>query len=143
MSRPSIVLVVALLAMGCHGGPADDTTDTRFGACGEITTWDVTVIGKVEDAAGNVAGAAVSLEDRGWEPITILGEATTTTNGSFTLEAQNVTAVEGCWGTLLDYVLVATEGSRSGERGINHPLYGAISDGSMEADITGNPLVIE
>jgi len=143
MSKRSLALVLSFLAAGCTSAPVDDTEDTRLGACGEISTWNVTVLGRVEDAAGAVGGAEVSLEDRGWEPVTGLGATTTATNGSFTVEARNLTAVEGCWGTLLDYVLVATEGSRSGERGINHPLYGAIDDGSMEADIRGNPLVIE
>jgi len=142
MGKPSILLVWSFVAAGCVGA-SGDTGDTWLGACGEISTWDVTVLGRVEDASGAVGGADVWLEDRGWEPVTVLGQTTTSANGGFTLEADDVTAVEGCWGTLLDYVLVATEGSRSGERGINHPLYGAIDDGSFEADISGNPLIIE
>ena len=84
------VLLPALLAWACTGGAPDtaEETDDQDGACGEVSTWDVEVRGKVVDAAEVVVpGAAVQLEDRGWEAGTLLGTATTDDDGLFTLDA--------------------------------------------------------
>jgi hypothetical protein len=134
-------LVVVGLA-GC-GGSADTDIEDTGGACGAVTTWNVTVIGAVEDAAGAVSGASVRLEDRGWTIGDVLGDATTDADGRFTLEATGVTSVEGCWGTVLDYRLVAEEGGRSGEDKVNSALFDAIDSGSLEADVSEFPIQLE
>lgn len=136
---------LVMVGLGACAGPAaDDTADSSPGACGEVSTWDVTVLGRVEDGMGApVPGARVVLEDRGWEPGTVLGEDDTDGAGQFEFVAEGVTSVEGCWGSLLDYVVVATEGSRQAERGVNQLLHQAIDDGTLEADLSPAPLVLE
>lgn len=102
--------------------------------CGDVTTWDVVIEGSVQDDGGvAVPAAAVALEDRGWSG-DALGWATARADGSFTLTATGVTAVDGCWGTVLDYVLVGEQGALYGERGVNSALHLAIDDGSLTAD---------
>jgi hypothetical protein len=140
-------IVAAVVWCGACGGaqyPTDTDVDDVSGACGQVTTWDVTVRGKVVDADGAaVEGASVELEDRGWDPGTTLGEATTDVAGEFEFLAEAVTSVEDCWGTILNYVLVAEQGELSGERGLNTPLYNAISDGDLVVDITESPVALE
>ena len=141
-----VVFALGLALVGCNGGDDEpnETDDTNDGACGEVTTWDVAVAGVVHDAAGDgVEGASVRLEDRGWNVGTTLGTATTGTDGSFSFDAIGVTSVEDCWGTVLDYVLVAEEGDRVGERELNSALFNAIDGGGLEVDITAAPVVIE
>jgi len=78
-------------------------------ACGAVSTWDLTVEGVVVDAAGDpIARAVVRLEDRAWTPGDVLGEALSDVHGGFRLPVSGLTAVEDCWGTLLDYVLTGT-----------------------------------
>jgi len=140
------VWLPALLAWACTGRAPDtaEETDGQDGACGEVSTWDVEVRGMVVDTEEvAVHGAAVQLEDRGWEAGTVLGTATTDDDGLFTLGATGVTSVEGCWGTVLDYVLVATEGGRTGSKDVNSHLFHAIDGGTLVADISTFPLVIE
>lgn len=140
------LLAFAILALAACKAASDDTadTDTDADACGDVTTWDLVVVGAVADGSGTaVGGATVVLEDRGWEPVTELGSATTDGSGAFSLDADGVTSVDDCWGTLLDYVIVATDGSRTGEREVNASLHGAIADGTLEADISASPIVIE
>jgi hypothetical protein len=135
---------VAALALLCACGKPEDTdTGDSNGQCGDVTTWDVTIAGAVEDASGPVGGAAVRLEDRAWNTDDVLGEATTEVDGSFSLDAKSVTSVEGCWGTVLDYRIVAEEGGRTGETKVNSALFDAIDSGSLEADISDFPILIE
>ena len=54
-----------------------------------------------------------------------------------------ITSVEDCWGTLLDYVLVAESGELYGEKQVNQQLFNAIDDGSMSADASMFPIVVE
>ena len=137
-----LLAVLLLVACGVDSSETGET-ETDDGACGEVSTWDVSLSGTVESASGPVAGALVTLEDRGWEPGTTLGSAETEADGGFVIEAVGVTSVEDCWGTLLNYVVVAEDGDLRGERGINSPLYDAIASGSLEADISGAPLLVE
>lgn len=138
--RPGLLLALA----ACSGAdPEDSDTDGSNGQCGDVTTWDVTIAGAVEDASGAVDGATVTLEDRGWNAGETLGTATTASDGTFELAATGVTSVEGCWGTVLDYVVVATEGGRIGEDEVNSALHDAIDSGSLHADISEFPIVIE
>ena len=134
-----------LVAVGCGRDdpqPTDDTDDG--GACGEISTHTLSIVGLVERADGSpVVESVVRLEDRGWEPGTILGVAATEESGAFRIEAAQITSVENCWGTLLDYVLVAEAEDLSGEKEINQQLYNAIADGNDTADVSMIPITVE
>jgi hypothetical protein len=131
------------LLVGC--GSAEDTgTDdtTPTGACGAVTTHDVNISGVVHDGGGAGAdGAVVSLEERSWDPGT-LGTATAASDGTFTISA-TITGVEDCWGTALDYWLVASGDAGTAEDAVNQPLFNAVDDGSLTADVSGFPLVLE
>jgi hypothetical protein len=134
-----------LCIMGCKGDAGDtDDSDNDDGACGEVTHWDVTVLGQVVDGDDvPVESAHVELVDQGWEPGTVLGEATADMSGAFTLQAEQVTSVVDCWGTMLDYRLTAEEGGRTGEKSVNSYLFDAIDSQSLEADISAFPVIIE
>ena len=120
-----------------------DTTPPQS-ACGQVSTWDVTLVGVATRPDGGPAGSAtIRLEDRGWAPGTIVGEALTNHNGEFQLELAGLTSVEDCWGTILNYVLTGHTISAYGERPLNPPLLNAIEDGSLHADVSGLPLVLE
>ena len=144
MGKQPIVAAV----LGCVAcASAADTSETDVeddGACGEVSAWDVTVRGAVVDGSGGpVAGAAVRLDDMGWNPGTTLGDGTTDGSGAFEFLADDVTSVDGCWGTLLDYVVRAELGDAAAERDVNTPLYNAIQDGTRVMDITGAPLELD
>lgn len=136
--------LVLVLAAGCGGGDDSDTgpADTDDGgACGEVTNHDVTLTGVVETAGGPAEGATVTLEERNWTSGQAFGTATTGADGSFQIDATGIVSVEDCWGTALDYYVVAESGDLSGERQINSTLFNALASG--EADLSGAPLLIE
>jgi hypothetical protein len=134
--------------------PADtapQTTDTQtdtgtstgpIGECGDVTLHDLTLLGSVALMNGlPAAGASVWIEDRAWAPQDeVLGQATTDGDGLFTLPITGLTSVEDCWGSALDYVVVAELGDQRGERGVNASLYASIQDGTLQADISGSPI---
>jgi hypothetical protein len=129
--------------------PTDSTpTDTEpTGACGPPIDFDLTLVGTVVGPYGTAApDTEVWVEDRGWSPGRILGTGTTDAYGAFTLSLTDVTSVEGCWATLLDYVLVGERtmpaGVQSGELDLNSSLYNAIEDGSLVADLGSFPLTL-
>lgn len=159
--------LLLLVAAGCAGDAKTDdggappghsgsgtspestpTTDTDpSGACGSPVNYDVVVLGLVETPTGAPADATtLALEDRGWQPGRVLGTATTDAYGAFTLQATAVTSLEDCWGTVLNYVLTAERagpvGAQTAELGVNTPLYNAIQDGSLEADLGGLPITL-
>jgi hypothetical protein len=155
-----------LLLAACGGadksidkGPTDDHTGTQpvdsdptdtdpTGACGSPINYDMTLVGFVLGGNGEVGDAAsLSIEDRGWQPGRILGTGTTDSYGAFTIPLTDVTSVEDCWGTLLDYVLVGQRtvagGEQSGELGLNTLLFNAIQDGTFVADLGSIPFRLE
>jgi hypothetical protein len=124
----------------------ETTTDPEppEGQCGDVSNWDLFVEGAVIDFRDQpYAGVEIILEDRGWIPGTILGTATTDDEGVYTFDVSQLTSVEDCWGTLLDYVIVGTEGDLVAEEGVNAQLYSAIVDGTLEVDLYSFPLVLE
>jgi hypothetical protein len=126
------------------GDTSDTQTTEPSGACGDPILYDLTVIGTVTSGPGQYAPAAhVVLEDRGWEPGTILGEGFTDEKGVFQLSVVGLTSLENCWGTVLDYVLEADKGVFYGEKDINTNLFNAIEDGSLVADMSAFPLQME
>ena len=106
---------------------------------------DVSVLFAVVDGQGNgVANLDVSLVDRSWEPGT-LGSGTTDGRGEGALLAQSVTDLPNCWGTVLNYVVEVTDPTSyyaPAEKAVNSYLYGAIEDGSFEADLTAFPIEV-
>jgi len=124
----------------------ETTTDPEppDGQCGDVSNWDLFVEGAVVDSRDDpLENVEIVLEDRGWIPGTILGTATTDSDGVYTFEVSQLTSVEDCWGTLLDYVIVATKGDLAVEEGVNAQLYSAIVDGTLEVDLFTFPLVLE
>ena len=137
-----MVMLVALL-VGCGGEepePKDsEATDSQDGACGEVTTHDVVIRAKVSKPGG-AEGVRVYLDDRAWE-LAVLGEGVTDAAGEVEFTAAGVTSVAGCWGTLLDYWIVAEDGAGvTVEDDMNTDLFNAIDDGSLVADVSGRPL---
>jgi hypothetical protein len=133
-------------AIPLHSTPTTDTEPT--GACGPPIDYDLTLTGLVQGASGEPgADTTLEVEDRGWTPGLILGTATTDAYGAFTMTLTDVTSVEDCWGTLLNYVLIgerdAFGGPEAGELGINTPLYNAIQDGTLLADLGALPFTLE
>jgi hypothetical protein len=139
-----------LLALcACGEEPADeeqeDTGDPPGIHCGDATTWDVTVRARVEDAAGQgVEGVTVGLDDRGYT-YGLLGSGETVATGDVQFVATGVTDLPGCWGIVLDYWLVAYDdaGKVAAEDDMNTELYDAIADGTVLADVSAFPLVVE
>ena len=139
-----IIYLAILAGVACGSSDPTDTADTDDqGACGEVSTQTMIVRGLVENSQGvGLEGISVILEDRGWNPGTTLGTATTDAQGAFVLENLTITDVENCWGSLLDYVLVATQADNAAEKEINTQLYNSIIDGSLDADVSAIPLVL-
>lgn len=119
--------LLAVLA-GCGPGEVDSDTEP-VGGCGEVTTsmvdLTVTVVGPEDQP---IDGASVSLEERAWEPGT-LGTGTTDSSGEVLLANLDITGVEDCWGTVLDYVVVVALDERSAESRVNPTLFNAINGG--------------
>lgn len=133
---------MALLAAGCADSDTGEV-DTEPAGCGDPTSHEATITGRVEDASGaGVSGATVILEDRAWNLGDILGTTTSGANGSFTLSASEVIEIENCWGQL-NYTLVATEGDREGEKVITNYLFNAVDDGSFAVDLQDFPVTVE
>jgi hypothetical protein len=158
-------LLACSLSWGCSSPPEQTPTDTGSeptpadtdtgmpitdteppgSACGEIRVWDLTVRGIVQNEQRVGAPFAdVWLEDRGWARTTqVLGSGYTDADGVFEIAITGLTDAENCWGTLLDYVLVAELGPQRGEDGINTYLFNAVQSGTLVADVSTNPLVME
>lgn len=143
MKRCMIYLAI-LVSAACGSSDPTDTDDTDDpGACGAVSTEIMAVRGIVETDGGiGIEGVTVILEDRGWNPGTTLGTVTTDEEGMFFLENLTITDVENCWGSMLDYVLVASLDAQTAEKEINTQLYNAIIDSSLEADVSAFPLVL-
>jgi len=139
-------LIMGTLVVGC----SQDVEDTELvddgensGACGETTRWDIKVVGAVSRQGQPVEGASVELEDRGYNTGDILGSGLTDAEGVFEFDATEVVSVEDCWGTLLNYYVVAEFEAFSGEKKANTYLHTAIYNESYEADMRGFPVEIE
>jgi hypothetical protein len=141
----------ATTGSGETGAPTGDTqtgdtdTETNGGACGDFTYPDVTILGGVMTPGGDPAvGAQVWLEERNFDfEDTVYGTATTDEKGRFELLATQIVAPEGCWGTLVDYNLMATLNDASAEDEVNTVLFQAVAGGTFVADITTFPLQLE
>ena len=136
-------LTVFLLA--CAGAtdtstvPAD--TDEPGVQCGDPVVYDIEIVAAAQHGKAPAAAIEIALDDRGYTG-DILGSGTTSADGKVTFTAVGVTALDGCWGTLLNYVLVGTDPADGTEveDDMNAELYNAIDDGSLVADVTAFPL---
>lgn len=136
----------ALTVVACTPDDDEESDDTgsELGTdCGEPTTYNVAFDAKVVDDRGRgLAGIRVYLDDRGYTG-TELGEGTTGGDGEVQLMAVGVTSLPDCWGTLLDYWLVASDPAdetRVAEDDMNTQLFNAIDDGSLSVDAREFPL---
>lgn len=140
-------LLLVLLAACADPTDSADTEDTGGddGACGDPVTYDLDVRAKVVDAGEQAAaGIEVVLDDRGWT-YEVLGGGTTGADGEVTFAATGVTSLADCWGTVLNYQLVATDPadtSRTAEKGINTQLHAAIDAGEGVVDLREFPLTL-
>lgn len=135
-----VLAALASVAVGCGAEPAVD--DDRPGACGEETEHVLTVHVAVVDGDGApVGGARVLLEERATRA-GVRGEATTNTDGEAVLADLSITSLEGCWGTALSYFVVASEGARTAEIGVNPSLFNAIEAGEGVVDRRDRPLAL-
>ena len=139
----SVALLIGLY--GCTPGSGDTADSGSGGACGDVTTYDMSVTAKVVDAKGKpAADVAVELDDRGWDPGTVLGSGTTGSDGKVTLNPVTITSVDKCWATILDYVVAADGGDAGkGEVQINSPLFNGIEDGTLKVDVSSIPIKLE
>lgn len=134
--------------IGCassdDSGDVVDTGDDD-GACGDPVTYDVEIHAKVVEAAGGAAeGIEVTLEDRGWT-MADLGTGTTDARGEVTFTAVGVTSLANCWGTVLNYHLVAVDpadDTRSADDTLNTQLHAAIDEGTFVVDVREFPLTL-
>ncbi len=138
-------MLLAILLLACSDGEVD-STDAPVGACGTPSQHSLSVRVAVQSEDGDLLeDIEVVLEDRAWNPGP-LGSAITNVEGEGEIDASGVTDLPGCWGTMLDYVLVATDPRgeyATGEKDVNSSLFNAISDGSLEADVRGFPLLLQ
>ena len=143
--RNACALALALTA--CSGEePGPSTTDTTEpqGACGDVSSIDVSITGTVEDGDGTfLSGVSVWLEERNWNPGTIHGEATSDGAGSFTFQALGLPVVEDCWGTAVQFYLVGETDTLSGEKPMNSPIFNAYDDGSYSVDLGAFGLIVD
>jgi hypothetical protein len=134
-----------ILILACSGGDVD-TGEAPAGACGTPSQHDLEIRVAVQSVDGAfLEDIAVVLEDRAWNPGE-LGSAITDGDGEADIDASGVTDLPGCWGTMLDYVLIASDPRgewATAEKDVNSSLYNAISDGSLEADVRAFPLVLQ
>lgn len=140
------VVLASFVACGTETEDTDTApgpTDEVQSACGEQTFHSVSLTGAVVDVDDvPVAGAEVTLVENIYAPGTTYGTAVTDEDGVFVLSAEALLSIEECWGTLLDYTVVAeTSDGRIGEKFVNVYLYAALTEGSY--DITNLPVTVE
>jgi hypothetical protein len=134
-------------AFGCTGdletGEPVEDSDPPGVDCGDASTHDIEITARVVSTRGTpAAGIDVILDDRGWT-YGPLGSGVTDVDGLVTFTAAGVTSLPNCWGTVLNYWVVATDPadpSRTAEDDMNTELYNAIDGGTFATDISDRPL---
>lgn len=140
MNRFIAIFLVMTACSGKTTESAPDTDENEGSGCGEVSSFDVTIVAKVTAGGRPASGYRVFLDDRGWN-YTSLGEGTTDASGEVSFVATGVTSVENCWGTVLNYWVVAEDADGNQvEDDMNNELFNAIDDGSLVADVTSRPL---
>lgn len=105
--------------------------------------FDLTLTGDVTDGGAPAAGVGVRIEERVFAPVTVHAESTTDAQGGFTLSATDLPIVDGCLGWAMGFYVVADDGTRTAEWGLNSVISGAWSRGESTADLSGIPLDLE
>lgn len=140
-------MLILLFAFACDvpedsGEPAGDSGHAGVD-CGEASIHDIEVTAMVTSGGRAPAeGIEVVLDDRGWTD-SELGSGLTGADGKVTFTAVGVTSLPNCWGTVLDYWLVATDpadASRTVEDDMNTELFNAIDGGTLATDTSDRPL---
>ena len=145
MRRIAMTCCFAALGIisGCEGKeviPEDD--GTMGSACGTpVYGLELDFSGVVLDADGMpAAGASVTLEDRSVRPAADLGTATTGSDGTFFMEATDITSWPDCWLTVLDYQMVASLDDAYGELMVNRQMWEAIQAAEDTVDLSDRPV---
>ncbi len=147
--RHLFFLLAAFLTLGAceedEPDPIDTTDDTKEGACGEVSEWDVNVIISVTQDGAPAEGADVSLVEDAWHiPAKRWYGGVTDADGIVEFIAPDVVSVEDCWGIALLYYVEAQKGADLyGRRDMNSSLFGAITDKDYEADVRLFPVELE
>lgn len=138
-------MLTLLTLLACGPGATTETGDSDDGStdCGASEYYDVMVVARVEDAGGSpVEGVEVRIEERNLARD--FGAGTSDVAGNVSFTASQLESVPGCWGLLLDYWIVAScDGTDCAEDDMNTELFNAIDDGSLVADVSSFPLVVE
>lgn len=136
-----------LVAAACGGGDASTTglTETDVpglqGACDEPVYVDLVVTGQVfDDGVPAASGVSVRIEERTHRPGTIHGQDTTASDGSFAIDAAGLPMIDRCLGWATSFYVVADDGARTAEWGINSVLSGAWQRGEDSVSLEGIPL---
>lgn len=142
---------VVSAGVGCAGGGGGSPVDSGTpegevpdppGACGDVTSFDTTVRGVVEDAAGaRVPFAEVWLEERNWAPGE-KGRGAADADGVFAIDGRSLPVVEDCWGVATQFWLVGEKGDLWGEWPATRILIPAYTYGE-DAEMGDLPLVLE
>jgi hypothetical protein len=142
VTRLSLYALLAVpLCLACTGDETDVEEIPSGSACGEpVEGIEMRFVGLVTDDNGPVANAQVELEDRSFRPAIVLGSATSEANGTYTLDATDITSLPDCWLTALDYRMVAVKDEAEGELMVNRWMWEAIQDESYEVDLTDRPV---
>lgn len=142
MSRLFVLALLTACSTPDDSGTAPVDSDEHGVECGDPEVFDVQITAKVLSGGKPAEGIEVALDDRGYTG-DILGSGLTARNGEVTFTAVGVTSLANCWGTVLNYWVVATDPadtSRTAEDDMNTELHSAIDGGSLETDITDFPL---
>ena len=105
--------------------------------------FDLTLTGDVTDGGAPAPGVTVRVEERVFAPGTVHAEGTTDAQGRYSLAATDLPIVDGCLGWAMGFFVVADDGARTAEWGINSVISGAWSRGESSADLSGIPLDLE
>ena len=143
-----IAAVGAFAACGGGGGDSDDDTDVDVPGvqdeCEDPVFVDLGITGEVTDGgAPAAAGVAVRIEERTFAPGSVHGEGVTDGDGRFSIAATELPIVDGCLGFAMGFFVVADDGTRTAEWGINSVISGAWSRGESSADLSAIPLDLQ
>lgn len=140
------LLLGALGSLGCRGEEEPSSTETDgvpAGACGEFSSIDVTITGRVRDTDQQwVAGVDLALEERNWSPGTVHGRSVSDSQGSFSFAASGLPILEDCFGTAIQFWLVGQTDDLSGEKPMNPLIIEAWESGEHAISLGEFPLLL-
>jgi hypothetical protein len=151
--RVDVIRLTSLLVLGCTPNSGKDTganpTDSGRGACGDVSTIDlVHISGGVRSSEDQtwVPNVDLALEERNWDPGHVHGTARTDANGQFTLTAEEITVVDGCWGLAVSYWLVGVGAGPydgwAGEKPLNPVLIEVWETGDIDTSLGQFPMFL-